>query len=108
MSSNPNIKINPKWGFKVEKDSNGILQIHFDTCSGKRNETPQFLVAVLINYLLKSVKEFIGFRPKFVQIQLGNNFRWIVNGVTEALKILDDKYDIKCEWTEKLIKAEIL
>uniref|UniRef100_A0A914QRY1 Uncharacterized protein n=1 Tax=Panagrolaimus davidi TaxID=227884 RepID=A0A914QRY1_9BILA len=74
MSSNPNIKINPKWGFKVEKDSNGILQIHFDTCRGKRNETPQFLVAVLINYLLKSVKEYIRFRPKFVQIQLGNNF----------------------------------
>uniref|UniRef100_A0AC34GRB3 LAGLIDADG homing endonuclease n=1 Tax=Panagrolaimus sp. ES5 TaxID=591445 RepID=A0AC34GRB3_9BILA len=108
MSTTSNIQINPKWGFKVEKDSKGILQIIFNTWRGKRKATPHFLIAIFINFLFKSTKECIRFRPRVVDIQIGDNFKWVENGIIEALKILDHKYDIKSDRGERLIKADML
>uniref|UniRef100_A0AC34GU75 Uncharacterized protein n=1 Tax=Panagrolaimus sp. ES5 TaxID=591445 RepID=A0AC34GU75_9BILA len=108
MSTASNIQINPKWGFKVEKDSNDVLQIIFNTWRGKRKATPHFLIAILINFLMKYATECIGFRPKAVDIQIGDNFNDLKKEVIAALKIVDSEYDIKCLEEERDIQVDIV
>uniref|UniRef100_A0A914QX03 Uncharacterized protein n=1 Tax=Panagrolaimus davidi TaxID=227884 RepID=A0A914QX03_9BILA len=108
MANEGNIKINPKWGFKVEKDSNGILQIIFDTWRGKRKATPQFLLAILINCSLNAAKEFVGFRPTVFNIHIYDdfNFKSAEKAVIQAFKILDVQYFVKSVPEKKFIRVE--
>uniref|UniRef100_A0A914P5T8 Uncharacterized protein n=1 Tax=Panagrolaimus davidi TaxID=227884 RepID=A0A914P5T8_9BILA len=105
-SNSSTFKIDKKWGFKVAKDLNENLQIIFDTWRGRRKATPQFLLAILFNHLLKLATKQIGFRPRIVNIHLGENFRFLEKAVTESLKILDKTYDISSDRTERIIKAD--
>uniref|UniRef100_A0A914QKC2 Uncharacterized protein n=1 Tax=Panagrolaimus davidi TaxID=227884 RepID=A0A914QKC2_9BILA len=105
-SNSSTFKIDKKWGFKVVKDLNENLQIIFDTWRGRRKATPQFLLAILFNHLLKLATKQIGFRPRIVNIHLRENFRFLEKAVTESLKILDKTYDIGSDRTERIIKAD--
>uniref|UniRef100_A0A914RC50 Uncharacterized protein n=1 Tax=Panagrolaimus davidi TaxID=227884 RepID=A0A914RC50_9BILA len=106
MANEGNIKINPKWGFKVEKDSNGIFQIIFDTWRGKRKATPQFLLAILINHTLNAAKKFLGFRPTVFNIHIYDDFKSAEKAVIQALEILDVFYSVKSVPEKKFIRVE--
>uniref|UniRef100_A0A914QHF4 Uncharacterized protein n=1 Tax=Panagrolaimus davidi TaxID=227884 RepID=A0A914QHF4_9BILA len=106
MANEGNIQINPKWGFKVEKDSTGILQIIFDTWRGKRKATPQFLLAILINHSLNTAKEFIGFRPTLFNIHIYGDFKSAEKAVIQAFKILDVQYSVKSVPVKTFIRVE--
>uniref|UniRef100_A0A914QCC6 Uncharacterized protein n=1 Tax=Panagrolaimus davidi TaxID=227884 RepID=A0A914QCC6_9BILA len=84
----------PTWEFSIQKNSEGTSVVIFDTWRGQRKATPQFLMAILINHLLKLAKNYIGFKPKDFKVKLNipstNNMdalKKCVSGACEFLKV---------------------
>uniref|UniRef100_A0AC34FT00 Early transcription factor 82 kDa subunit n=1 Tax=Panagrolaimus sp. ES5 TaxID=591445 RepID=A0AC34FT00_9BILA len=80
----------PDWKFKIEKNSDGVSYIIFDTWRGKRKATPQFLLAILIDHMLKFARTKLGFKPQKVRVLINSILQIVVKDIAKlACEILN-------------------
>uniref|UniRef100_A0AC35FDE3 Uncharacterized protein n=1 Tax=Panagrolaimus sp. PS1159 TaxID=55785 RepID=A0AC35FDE3_9BILA len=61
--------MNPKWGFRLEKEENESIMVTIETVEGERRSSVEFLLALILKHGLEIIKNGIG--KKMGQIEIG-------------------------------------
>uniref|UniRef100_A0AC34GTW7 Uncharacterized protein n=1 Tax=Panagrolaimus sp. ES5 TaxID=591445 RepID=A0AC34GTW7_9BILA len=83
-------KADPKWPFKISKDSNDATFIELETFEGFRVSEPDFLMAIIFKSCLKMIKKEIGETMEEVEIEfkdVGSKDEYVATFTEAAEKV---------------------